>query len=160
METRDLMNISYNAARKYPTDVAYPDREDFVQESMLQICKSEKSAQHPISAIYFSHKNTFNRQYVKESKLESLHVDISDRKMYSESNNPEQVLIKLETYQINKNLIKKFMKFVPKNRRTIFNDILDGHNMTEVAKRNGYSRQQIHNIYNKVVEDYINAENR
>ena len=106
------------------------------------------------SSIYFSHKNTYNRQFIKQQNIDHSHINLEDISINSQYKDPEIQLIKKESELLDKLEIEKFIKFVYPTKRNIFYDILDGHTITEVAKRNGYSRQQIHNIYKKTIVNY------
>jgi len=143
----DYFNIARSMAKKHVDHPVYPQRDDIVQEAMLNLSKdSAMVKKFPIKTIFYSMRNTYKR------KTETaLHKDYTHRE-YQEEFHGEQEYKTIE----DKIFFKDFMAWLPTKKLKDFftKRLVEGMEMSEIAKEYGVTRQILYVHYHGALTEY------
>ena len=74
--------------------------------------------------------------------------------MKAPSISPEKALILKERLDRMKGNLEGFINWLPLSKRDIFIEMSENGNISEIARKFGYYRQQIYNIRDKYIKEY------
>ena len=143
----DYFNIARSMAKNHVAHPVYPQRDDIVQEAMLQLSKDNvRVKKHPMSVLFYSMKNTYIRKTEPELN-----------KSYLQDQYQERVHGKQEYKTIDDKIaFKEFMAWLPTERlKDMFTKrLIQGIEMSDIAKEYGVTRQILYVHYHGALTEY------